>query len=88
MSIALIAYQTHTKTVQESPDPSLCVLVMQYIQCCGKGRSLGSRLVKIDLKDTYFAVPISEKDRKHLRFRWGNRTFQFNCLPFGPSCTP
>ena len=29
----------HTKTVQEFPDPSFRVLVMQYIQCCGRGGS-------------------------------------------------
>ena len=35
----------NTKTVQELPDPSFRVLVMQYIQRCGKGRGLDSRLV-------------------------------------------
>ena len=49
MTIALIAYQTHTKTVQELPDPSLRELVMQYIQRCGKGRGLGSRLISLSL---------------------------------------
>ena len=34
----------NTKTVQELPDPSFRVLVMQYIQRCGKGRGLDSRL--------------------------------------------
>ena len=48
----------------------------------------GDFMAKIDLKDTYFAVPIGEKDRKHLRFRWRNTTFQFNCLHFGLSCAP
>ena len=45
-------------------------------------------MAKIDLKDAYFAVPVSEKDRRYLRFRWGSRMFQFNCLPFGLSCAP
>ncbi len=45
-------------------------------------------MAKIDLKDAYFAVPISEPDRKSLRFRWNNQTYQFNCLPFGLSCAP
>ncbi|MCG8623521.1 MAG: hypothetical protein MJE68_16205 [Proteobacteria bacterium] len=36
----------NTKTVQESPDPSFRMLVMQYIQRCGKGRGLGSRLMR------------------------------------------
>ena len=34
----------HTKTVQESPDPSFRVLVMQYIQRCANGRGLDARL--------------------------------------------
>ena len=45
-------------------------------------------MAKINLKDMYFVVPISKKVRKHQRFRWGNRPFQFNCLPFGLSYTP
>ena len=40
----LIAFQEHTKTVQESPDPSFRVLVMQYIQRCANGRGLDARL--------------------------------------------
>ena len=34
----------HTQTMQEFPDSSFHVLVMQYIQCCRKGRGLGLRL--------------------------------------------
>ena len=45
----------------------------------------GDLMAKIDLKDAYFAVPISELDRKYLR---GRETYQFNCLPFGLSCAP
>ena len=48
----------------------------------------GDFMAKIDLKDAYFAVPISEPDKKHLRFRWKGQMYQFNCLPFGLSCAP
>ena len=48
----------------------------------------GDFMAKIDLKDAYFAVPISEPDKKYLRFRWTGQTYQFNCLPFGLSCAP
>ena len=48
----------------------------------------GDFMAKIDVKDAYFAVPISEPDRKYLRFRWRNIIYQFNCLPFGLSCAP
>ena len=43
----LIAFQEHTKTVQESPDPSFRVLVMQYIQRCANGRGLDARLRRL-----------------------------------------
>ena len=48
----------------------------------------GDFMAKIDLKDAYFAVQISEPDRKYLRFRWRDTVYQFNCLPFGLSCAP
>lgn len=48
----------------------------------------GDWMAKIDLKDAYFAVPISEPDKKYLRFRWDQEVYQFNCLPFGLSCAP
>ena len=32
-----IAFRMYMKTVQEFPDPSFRVLVMQYIQHCGSG---------------------------------------------------
>lgn len=40
-------------------------------------------MAKIELKDAYFAVPISNPDKKHLRFRWKK-----SCLPFGLPCAP
>ena len=39
-------------------------------------------MANIDLKDAYFAVPISGPDKKYLRFRWEEHTYQFNCLFF------
>ena len=48
----------------------------------------GDLMAKIDLKDAYFVVPINGPDRKYLRFRWKEKTYQFNCLPFGLSCAP
>jgi hypothetical protein len=44
----------------------------------------GDWMVKIDLKDAYFTVPMAEGTRKFLRFRWGGgETFQFRVAPFG-----
>ena len=45
-------------------------------------------LKKIDLKDTYFSVPISQKHRKFLCFQFKENLYQFNCLPFGLASAP
>ena len=45
-------------------------------------------MASIDLKDAYYSVPISRKDRKYLRFLWQSTLFQFTCLPNGLSCAP
>lgn len=45
-------------------------------------------LCKIDLKDAYLAVNIETSCRKYLRFEWGNKTYQFKCLPFGLASAP
>ena len=44
-------------------------------------------MVKIDLKDAYFCVPMHKKHRHFLRFMWEGKCYQFNCLPFslGPA---
>ena len=48
----------------------------------------GDFMTKVDLKEAYFAVPISESDKKYPRFSWRDKIYQFNCLPFGLSCAP
>ena len=45
-------------------------------------------LAKLDLKDTYFTVPIDQEHRKFLRFVVDQVQYQFTCLPFGLSCSP
>ena len=32
-------------------------------------------IVKLDLKDAYFSVPVAQDDRKYLRFEWGSRSY-------------
>ena len=45
----------------------------------------GDWMVKLDLKDAYYAVPIHQEHRRYLCVRWKGATYQFNCLPFGLS---
>ena len=45
-------------------------------------------MAKLDLKDTYLSVPITESHRKFLQFYWRNQLLQFTCLPFGLSSAP
>ena len=44
-------------------------------------------MVKVDLKDAYFTIPINPHHQQYLRFTVDRSCFQFTCLPFGLSCT-
>ncbi|CAB3993566.1 reverse transcriptase [Paramuricea clavata] len=45
-------------------------------------------MIKIDLKDAYFSVPMSKQHRRFLMFTWGEELYQFTCLPFGLAPAP
>jgi hypothetical protein len=45
-------------------------------------------LVKLDLQDAYFVVPVTSQHRKFLRFIWDGVVYQYVCLPFGLSSAP
>ena len=45
-------------------------------------------LVKVDLKDAYFTVPVWKNHQKFLRFVWKETMYEFACLPFGLSSAP
>ena len=48
----------------------------------------GDWLVKIDLKDAYFSVPVSQEHRRFLCFQVEEKLYQFTCLPFGLASAP
>ncbi len=48
----------------------------------------GQWVASIDLKDTYFHIPIKTTFRKYIRFCFLNQTWQFKALPFGLSVAP
>ena len=45
-------------------------------------------MVKVDLKDAYFTVPVANEHQKFLRFIWKGRFYQYVCLPFGLCSAP
>ena len=40
-------------------------------------------LCELDLKDSYFSVPLSKESRKIIRFWWTGNLYEFLCLCFG-----
>ena len=45
-------------------------------------------MVKLDLKDAYFTVPVWLGHQKYLRFLWKETLWEFACLPFGLASAP
>ena len=38
---------------------------------------------KIDIKDSYYSIPIHENDQKYLKFMYNGKLYVFPCLPNG-----
>lgn len=39
-------------------------------------------MAKINLKDAYVMIPITQEDRDFLKSQWKDQMYQFNCLLF------
>lgn len=50
--------------------------------------SKNTYMCTIDLKDAYFSISIHKDSTKYLRFKWLDRTFEFQVLPFGLNIAP
>ena len=48
----------------------------------------GDFMIKLDLKDAYFSIPIHTTQQRFLSFMWEGQSYQFTCLPFGFSSAP
>uniref|UniRef100_A0A7M5V2U2 Reverse transcriptase domain-containing protein n=1 Tax=Clytia hemisphaerica TaxID=252671 RepID=A0A7M5V2U2_9CNID len=48
----------------------------------------GDWMLKIDLKDAYFAIPLDQHSQRFVRFEWDKTLYQFQCLCFGLSPAP
>ena len=45
-------------------------------------------MCKLDLKDAYLSIPISQSHRKYLKFALQGTVYQYNVLPFGLATAP
>ena len=43
----------------------------------------GCFMASVDLKDTYFFIPISVEDHNFLKFEWQGNYFRFSCFQMG-----
>jgi len=45
-------------------------------------------MIKIDLKDAYFSIPLFQESKKFVRFAWEGNIYEFQCLMFGLGPAP
>lgn len=48
----------------------------------------GDFMVKIDISNAYYHIPVSNSHRRYLSFTFNNLIYNMNCLPFGLSSAP
>ena len=48
----------------------------------------GDLMIKIDLRDAYYSIPLHQESQHLVRFRWKGTLYQFLCLCFGIGPAP
>jgi hypothetical protein len=61
---------------------------MESLQSALNIMKQGCYMVSVDLKDTYYSVPLAIEQSKCMRFIWKEELFQFTCLVMGLACSP
>lgn len=61
---------------------------LEDIRTATKLLSTNPLMAKIDLKEAYFSVSVHKLYRRYLRFKFQNKIYEFQVLPFGLSTAP
>lgn len=61
---------------------------MQHLEVAIDMLARGCFMASIDLKDAYYAVPISVESQKYLCFQWKGSFLKFRAMPFGLTSAP
>ena len=61
---------------------------MEGIQSLKSLIQKGDFMVKLDLREAYFSLPMHQNSLKYLRFVWKGKTYEFLALPFGLGVGP
>ena len=40
-------------------------------------------MASTDIKDAYYSVPVTDSDKKYLKFEWQDTLYKFSCFPNG-----
>ena len=48
----------------------------------------GDHMVKLDLSDAFFSIPLHKESRRLVSFHWRGTAYEFRVLCFGMSCAP
>merc|ERR1712101_2328 len=61
---------------------------MEDVKTVRKWLQKGSMCAGLDFKDAFLHIPISAQIKKFLRFKWKEKLYKWQVLPFGLKCSP